>query len=114
MEIVKNEPKVLLSTLEDGIDIVITELTIIEFRKSRFSTYTSFCKYIETNLKGKQIAIVQPYISSIHKDADAFFGFGDELYGHIFSFFLDNRSTKHYELVYLMTNVYGGFIKKRQ
>lgn len=99
------------SDLELEIDLVITDFTIAEVKKSKFTNYGNFCDFISSSLRANKMDLVIEYIQRIVNGCNDFFGFGDDMYAHVFDFFLKQRYNNHYELIKLIISIYGYYIK---
>jgi hypothetical protein len=113
METVKESSNLLLSSLEDGIDMVITEFTILESRNSRFANYLGMCRYIENSIKRNNLGDALYYLERIIKRTNEVFYFGNHMAYYVFSFFGNKRYMDHYTLITLTMDVYGGYVHKK-
>lgn len=97
--------------LKNEIYLVITDFAIAEAKNTEFTNYERFCDYIHKSLKTNRLDMVIDYIQNIVKGCNEFFGFGDEMYEHVFDFFTKQKYSEHYKLINLIISIYGHYIK---
>lgn len=97
--------------LKNEIYCVITDYAIAEAKKTKFTHYDLFCDYVQKCLKANKLDLVIDYIQNIVKGCNEFFCFGDEMYEHVFDFFLNRKFSEHYSLIRTIISIYGYYIK---
>jgi hypothetical protein len=100
-----------MSNLDKYIKLTIADSSISVFNKSDFQSYTSFSKYIRTNLKSNNVVTVLKFMEPIINEINYIYGFSDEeSTTYVIDYFLNGRWSTYHSPAQMARSCFGKFL----